>query len=437
MTTSNMPDSLALGLNGGTAPTRPLPLSKAVVVGTYDPADPTAWSGVPHFFTRALSKLAAEVIIIAPLVPRPPLAFRARVSYHFARGRRYLIDRDREICAVRGREASSAMRAHEDADVVFVFHPPDAAQLDTSAPIAIVHDSTWRQLTSDYPAFSRSILATETFSDAVRLEEDAFARARWLLFFSNWAANAARDEYPQFAHKVTAILPGGGFTDPPCDDLVDRSITDRSLETIQLLFVGYEAYRKGLDIAVTALLDLTREGRSAALTIVGAPGCDPLHPLSLNLSQALPLLEGFTNERYPLPVRMDAAPAVTIFGPLNRGRGEEAELLNGIYSRSSVLLVPSRADCASLALCDGAAFGLPAVTSGVGGIAELVIDGTTGFVLGPDVTGRAYATAVNSLCADRSRYLAMARAARRRSREVLNWETHVRKFAEVVLDRNT
>lgn len=90
----------------------------------------------------------------------------------------------------------SELDVHSDADAIIVFHPPDAAFLDTQIPIFIIHDATWRQFTDEYPGFLASDLSPETYESGFSTERMAFANAKYLLFMSRWAAESARNEYP-------------------------------------------------------------------------------------------------------------------------------------------------------------------------------------------------------------------------------------------------
>jgi glycosyltransferase involved in cell wall biosynthesis len=61
-------------------------------------------------------------------------------------------------------------------------------------------------------------------------------------------------------------------------------------------------------------------------------------------------------------------------------RAESVEL-RALVSRANLLVLPTRADCSSLAALEAAACGVPAVISRTGGIPDLVETGVTGTLL--------------------------------------------------------
>lgn len=57
--------------------------------------------------------------------------------------------------------------------------------------------------------------------------------------------------------------------------------------------------------------------------------------------------------------------------------------LKDLLARSSIFVLPTLADVSSIASLEAMAMGLPVVTTDVGGIPEIVVDGETGFVISP------------------------------------------------------
>ena len=59
----------------------------------------------------------------------------------------------------------------------------------------------------------------------------------------------------------------------------------------------------------------------------------------------------------------------------------DAEGLRNLVQNSDVLVLPTRADCSSIATLEAAACGVPSIVTRVGGIPDLVEDGATGILL--------------------------------------------------------
>lgn len=126
----------------------------------------------------------------------------------------------------------------------------------------------------------------------------------------------------------------------------------------EILYVGRLSPEKGLDLLLAAFAPLAKADPDLRLTLIGdGPQRTALesHAHALGLSGSV-RFEG-RMERSALPAR---------------------------YRRASLLALPSLAEALGLVLIEGAACGLPVVAADVGGVAEVVQDGRTGFLVKPD-----------------------------------------------------
>jgi glycosyltransferase involved in cell wall biosynthesis len=82
-----------------------------------------------------------------------------------------------------------------------------------------------------------------------------------------------------------------------------------------------------------------------------------------------------------------------------------------LYQEADLLVLPTRADCFSIAALEAMACGLPVVTCPVGGVGELLEDGHQGLYVPPD-DAAALAGAMEALISDPGRRMAMGAAAR-------------------------
>jgi glycosyltransferase involved in cell wall biosynthesis len=102
-------------------------------------------------------------------------------------------------------------------------------------------------------------------------------------------------------------------------------------------------------------------------------------------------------------------PGVTV----NEGLTPNSEELRDLYRTSDVFVLPSRSETFGIAAIETGAAGLPLVLSTVGGLAELVLDGVTGFSVRPNNRGDLIA-ALGRLADDADLRRRFGRAARRR-----------------------
>jgi UDP-glucose:(heptosyl)LPS alpha-1,3-glucosyltransferase len=147
------------------------------------------------------------------------------------------------------------------------------------------------------------------------------------------------------------------------------------------LHVALNPMLKGADVAMRALGEARRSGVDAALVFVGRPGRR---------------LAGAAR-------RLGVADAVRFGGVLSDPRPA--------YAGADLLVYPTRYDTFGNVVTEAMACGVPAVTSGEPGAAELIADGVSGRVIADPEDWRAFAEAAVALAdpAERGR---MGRAAR-------------------------
>jgi glycosyltransferase involved in cell wall biosynthesis len=374
-----------------------------VFAGMHDPDEMGFWSGTPKHFILALRRQGHEVITIGPLEPRMPLWGRLKLHfYRRALGKRYLMNGDCALLRSRARQAKAALRRHETADAVIVFHIPDAAYLECNAPIVVVHDATWHQLVDFYPDYARTSMARETMDDGFELDSLALQNCDLALFSSQWAASSATSDYRIDPAKVAARPFGANLVNAPHRSELQQDICRRGTDCCRLLFVGVDWDRKGGDIAVTIAQQLHDWGVAVELQIVG---CDPPRAAPHFVR---PL--GFFSKSDPAAVRR----------------------MQRVLADADFFVLPTRADCIPAALLEAAAFGLPAATSGVGGIPEIVGDGRWALALPPGAPAAEYARWIRATYANREVYERMAWAARADFEDRLNWDRYCQWFCERV-----
>lgn len=364
---------------------------------------PSDWSGTPFFYKRALETLVTEVIAVGDVSDEERRLASARIASFSETDRGFVVDRDIELLKHRAKGVREQLAVHPDADAIVMFHPPDAAFLDTHIPIFIVHDATWKQFTDAYPGYSEAELLEESYRSGFATERMAFVNATSLLFMTDWAADSARKQYPQLCEKIRVVPPGANLPSAPPASLVERAADGRKAEECRLLFVGYEIYRKGLDIAMEIIECLRSKGVPAVLRIVG------------------------TSSKM-----LESQKSLRCYGRLEKSAPSDWELLSQLYLESFMFLLPSRAECAGIVLCEAAAFGVPAIVSNVGGMPELVSHGKTGYVVRAAENPDEYAALIARLWTDAAAYREFSRNARARYEQELNWEHSVSRLGQLI-----
>lgn len=188
---------------------------------------------------------------------------------------------------------------------------------------------------------------------------------------TEWAARSMRDDYGVDPARLHVIPPGVdvSFWTPP---------ESRSLESrpVRILFVGGDYHRKGGDV----LLEVFRQRLRSDAEVHFVTRSDAIRP----------------------------EPGVF----LHTGLGPNDLRLRDLYRAADLFVLPTRADCFSIAGLEAMASGLPVVTCPVGGVSELFEDGVQGVYVPPGDPA-ALAEALTSLVGNPERRLRMGEAARR------------------------
>jgi glycosyltransferase involved in cell wall biosynthesis len=171
---------------------------------------------------------------------------------------------------------------------------------------------------------------------------------------------------------------------------------------------------KGQDTAIEALRLLREDGVDAQLLLVGA-------------AKFVAAATRFDNERYvaslrELIERAGVGERVSWLGE----RDDVPELVRAL----DVLLLPSWEEPFGRAAIEAMALEVPVVATSVGGPAEIVLDGATGYLAAPR-DPRAWADAIRAILQSGDRGAAMGRAGRERVERKFTIAQHVEAIREV------
>lgn len=196
---------------------------------------------------------------------------------------------------------------------------------------------------------------------------------------------------------------------------IERAVGRRAPEPGRFLFVGRLVEKKGLDVLLAAL----REVAAARLLVIGdGPERRRLETLARELG---------------------IASRVTFLG-------QQAEIRVAEELRTAcALVVPSRIakdgdrDTTPLVMSEGMAAGVPVIASRVGGLAERIVSGESGFLVEPD-DPQALALALQRVLLEPAEAVRWAGAAQRMIREHLDIRVTARRyqqFIDAALERRT
>jgi glycosyltransferase involved in cell wall biosynthesis len=197
-----------------------------------------------------------------------------------------------------------------------------------------------------------------------RLNRDCFQKARHLVTWSEWAKEGLVEEYQVPPEKVTVIPPGvdvsawkpttaGQENDAREHVRGAREAVRGAPALVRILFVGGDLQRKGGLLLLEAFRSLQQR-----LAAAGGPAVE-LHLVTRD--------------------QLDAEPGVFV----HHGMQPNSAELKQLYFQSDIFALPTLGDCLPMVLSEAGAAGLPALTTRVAAIPEIVAHEKTGLLVPP------------------------------------------------------
>jgi glycosyltransferase involved in cell wall biosynthesis len=319
---------------------------KIAYVTTYDASDVRNWSGLGYFIAKALEQQSIEIIQIGALQTYTDSLIRAKQRfYKYVAHKNYHIDREPKVLLSYADQVAKSLKNH-NMDVVFSPGTIPICYLECGKPIVFWTDATYAGMINFYSAWSN--LCRASLRNGNRMEQAALTNCRLAIYTSDWAAKTAQDNYSVDASKVKVVPFGANIESNRNLDDIRTIIAKRPKDICKLLFLGVDWHRKGGDIAVELAQALNSQGLSTELTIVG---CSP---------------------------QIRASEFVSVKGFVSKNTREGQSILESLLAESHFLVLPSRAECLGVVIPEANSFGVPVVTSNVGGIPTVVRTGVNG-----------------------------------------------------------
>jgi glycosyltransferase involved in cell wall biosynthesis len=375
---------------------------KIAFASTADLRDVHKYSGTPFHMTKALAAQGIEIDSLGKLKTRVSLPFKLKRFWSEKIGgaeesSRFNLD------TVKGYAEQIQQRlTASNPDVVMSHVANPLAYLECKQPIVLWTDALYAGLVGFISQFSNHSAATRAAANT--LTQAALSRCQLAIFSSDWAARTAMELYGTDRAKIK-VVPFGANID--CQhtlaDMRDM-IKRRSRDCVKLLFLGKEWERKGGDVVLTVAKALHAAGQRVELHLVG---CQPPQGTEI---PAYVYCHGYVSKQTPAGI----------------------ETITRLLSESHFLFVPSRAEAFGIVFCEANAYGLPCLTSAVGGISTIVKDDINGKTFTLNAAPEVYCTYIMNLMQDYNRYEALALAAFNEYETRLNWNVATRTVKQMM-----
>lgn len=363
---------------------------KISYVTTYDAMDIHNWSGNGYSIAKMLENQSADIHYIGNLRREKDVLLKIKEKYYRRFSEKaFHIDREPNVIKRYAQQVQTKMKINTD--IVFSPGSIPIALLKTRKPKVFYTDATFAGMLGFYDCYSN--LCSETIKHGNYFEQMALESSKLVIYSSDWAAKTAIDNYNINPDKIK-VVPFGANNKSNCDlEEIKNIISNRSLDSINLLFLGVEWKRKGGDFAVRIARELNILGIKTTLHIVGI--------------REIPL------ENIP--------EFVVNHGFISKATDEGNKRINELLSKSHFLLVPSIAEAFGIVFCEASSFGLPSITTNIGGIPTVIRNDINGkmFSLNDDV--KDWCDYIATIFTDKAKYNSLCLSAFGEYEDRLNW----------------
>lgn len=371
----------------------------------YDPLDKRSWSGIPFYLGQTLQKNVGDVDFLGPVKTPWIIDKFLRGVAKFTRiflKKEYITKYSILLNLHATWYLKRKMKGkHYD----FLIAPASAPQLGllkTKVPVIYFGDATYRNYSTNYKREFRNLAGFSRWEGEV-LEKKALKKSAFIMMTSEWAKQSAINDYGADPKKIEINLFGANMDFIPSAG----SIFEKEKNpTLTLLFLAVDWDRKGGTLALDTLIALRETGVKAKLIVCG---CQPPEKFSDPDMQVIPFL--------------------------NKNKAEDHKFFVQLLSSCHFLILPTRADCSLIVACEANSYGVPAITTNVGGVGQVVLNDINGYCLPVTAEGEEYAKIISAIYSDKKRYHELISSSRKRFEEHLNWDKWAENFLKFYKER--
>ncbi len=375
---------------------------KIAYATTFDSNDISNWSGTPFHMSKAFTQNGVEIERIGNLSRRLPAFFKIKQFWKdFACGQRES-PRFNTVTAKYYSEQADKQIAQMNVQAIVAPQINPIVYLNTKKPIVLWTDALYSSLVAFYPAFCNH--SASTIEQGNIVTQETLARCELAIFSSDWAARGALELYGASKDKVKVVPFGANIDCQHTLTDIHNMLKKRSRDTVKLLFLGKHWLRKGGDIVFNIAKALHAAGQKVELNFVGC------HP----------------------PKEVDIPSYIKCHGFISKKKPEGVEKITRLLSESHFLFVPSRAEAYGVVFCEANAYGLPSLTSHVGGIPTIVKNNINGMTFALDAKPEIYCNYIINLMQNYSQYEELALSAFNEYQTRLNWNSATQTVKKLI-----
>jgi len=278
------------------------------------------------------------------------------------------------------------------------------AYLKCKQPLVAWVDTSLAGLINFYPSFSN--FCNETKKNIYAVEKAALEQCQLIIFPSDWAAQVVIKTYGIEPSKIKVITGGSNLECDRTNEDINNIVESKTQTPCRLLFIGVDWFRKGGDIAFEVVKQLNELGLITELVVLG---CQPIatEPLP-SFVKTIKFINKYTNDG------------------LNQ--------MNKLFCESHFLIMPSRAETYGRVLGEANSFGLPCLTTNVGGIPSIIRDDLNGKTFSLNASISEYCNYIFSRMTNYQEYKRLAYSSFNEYQSRLNWTVAVQTGKQLIRD---
>lgn len=378
---------------------------KITYVTDYDAKDIHKWSGLGYYIAKSLEDQGCEITYLTLPVLKFSILHKIKMRLYKMFGKTYLISRNLYFSKRYAQLAKDMI--NESTDIIFCPGTNPIAFFKTEKPIVFYTDATFAGMIGFYEHFNN--LTKGTISNGNHLEQSALTNCTLGIYSSDWAAKTATDNYDVDPRKIVVIPFGSNIESSRTVDDIKNIINQKSKTTVKLLFLGVDWIRKGGEVALRTAERLNNMGIKTELHIAGIKSLD-----------------------FSLPSY------VFLHGYVSKATQNGRDLIDSLLKESHFLILPTKADCTPIVYSEANSFGLPCISTNVGGIPTIIKDGVNGKLFTLMQTDEDYADYINTMFSDMSSYEKLCLESFNRYESTLNWSVTGKKIVDLLTEiKNT
>jgi glycosyltransferase involved in cell wall biosynthesis len=362
---------------------------------TENPEDPRAWSGSAVHFYNALKAKGLLTSVQQISLPKTTQYYHQLLSLNPTRDRwrenyNSAVDRFSDLSLIANKATRRVIDTKAILQIGARFKPP----MNSGLPVFGYFDGN---AAMRYRHFDKFGISQQRKLAHIAFEKKAIESMSAIFVMSHWLARSFIADYKIDKSKIHVVGAGINFRTLP--EIPNRTFTDK-----RIIFIGKEFERKGGNFLLKSFELAKKSVPTLSLTIVGPEA------------------------------RRSDIPGVHFAGFLSKTNETQHCILQSLLDSASMLVLPSEYEPFGISLLEGMANGLPCITVNNCAMPEIVVNGSTGFVVEYGNTQQ-FAKSICDLALDNDKSRVFGQAGRARIEAEFTWPRIADKIATVLAEK--